>query len=196
MPPDLFDAILMAGLPVAAITFALFAWAYRTGKVIPRDEWLDSTDQDLDNMGEELSDEIFGSLGSSSAPGASDLTGTKSSNGYIMDKWVEFGGGYYGLMTTLTFFHLELQELLGLGEIFEKLGDVEAFIHALLQFGLQLFLDAIMNMVNAFMWWNHWATELPIPDGSGFLWLGVSYGGYLAGEWLAGFFRREPPTAL
>jgi hypothetical protein len=172
MPPDLLNAILIVGLPVMAITFVLFAWAYYTGKVIPADDVLEDTEQQIDEM-------------------MDDLPEHKKSGNFIMDKWFEFGGGYFGLMMLITFLHLEFMEILDLGSQLAGIDSVSSLVNSLIQISIQLMIESFMNFINAFMWWNHWSRELPIAEGSGVLWLGVSYVGYVFGEWLAGFFKGK-----
>lgn len=179
MPSDVFNAILYAGLPILAITFLLFSLAYYTGFIIPNDDFLEETQAELDEIDRELRDDLI-----------DEKDEDKNRPGhYVMHKWFEFGGGYYGLMVLITFFHLEFMEVLELGSTLLNVDGVESFIEAILQFIIQLAVESIMNVVHAFTWWIHWSQQLPI-SGSGFLWIGVSYLGYLAGEWLARFFKK------
>ena len=176
MSMELINAGLYAGLPVLAITFLLFGCAYYTGFLVPRDEYLEEDQEQLEDVDMDYPD---------------DLNVDKKFGNFVMDKWFEFGGGYFGLMVLITFFHLELKEIVKLGSTLLGVHGVGTFVQAIVEFLIQLVIESFMNVIHAFTWWVHWSKELSISEGSGIMWLGASYVGYLAGEWLAGFFKKR-----
>ena len=88
-------------------------------------------------------------------------------------------------MTLITFIYLEFIDILELASTLTGITGVESFIKAILEFLLQLVVESMTNFINALIWWSKWDDILPIGEGAGVYWLGISYLGYLAGEWLA-----------
>lgn len=166
MNQDIVDAVLLAGIPLLIISFMLFAWGYKTNKIAPEEETPDQVESDPDDLTKKITEE------------------PKTGN-FIFDKWFQFGGGYYGVMCMITFLHLELGELIELGTQLYNATGLGSLIQLLIQSAIQLFLESILNLINAFLWWNHWANILPIPAGRGFTWLICSYVGYSVGQFLA-----------
>ena len=163
MNQTIIDAILLAGVPLSIISFILFAWGYKTNKIPPEKTANDDYEYDPDELTE-------------------DRTEQPKTGNFIFDNWFQFGGGYYGIMSLITFLHLELNELLELSTKLFDATNVESFIQLLMQSVMQLFLESMLNFVNAFLWWNHWANNLPVPAGQGFTWLICSYIGYVIGQ--------------
>ena len=162
---EILTAIVLAGLPVMGISFAIYAWAYYSGTL-----------KRYDNLMEEVGQEIKDTFKEPEEP--------KKEN-YVLDKWVEFGGGYYGLMALITFVYLELLDILDLASDLTGIPNVGSFIQVMIEFLIQLIIESFTNLINALMWWSKWGDTLPIGEGAGLYWLGISYLGYLAGEWLA-----------
>lgn len=90
-----------------------------------------------------------------------------------MDKWLFFGGGFYGTMAFATFLAIEFGQIVGffgklldltLSQVFSKIG-----IDLLVKF----FIDAIMNMVDAFIWFIYWPKHIDMQNG--WVWLIASY---------------------
>jgi hypothetical protein len=73
--------------------------------------------------------------------------------------WASRGGGYYGLVTALTFVYLEGMDLAvdlsGLGRISFGLG-------WLISFFVGAFVDALVNGITAALWPLHWVGKLGV----------------------------------
>lgn len=111
------------------------------------------------------------------------------SDNRVLDKWLYFGGGFYGLMAFITYFYIEI------GEILAFLGKLAAMklseLWSQVSFDLlvDLFIEAIQNLIDAFVWFNYWDGEIIMKNG--WYWLVAAYLGYILGAQLA---QREPFT--
>lgn len=103
---------------------------------------------------------------------------------YMVEKWMWFGSGFYGLAGLWTFTVIEITDVLRVianpSLILDSLDD--GLIAAL----VALVVNQFSNLVTAFIWFGYW------PDEGTIIWLLVAYAGYWIGEELA---RRgkEPP---
>ena len=169
---ELFQAILQAGLPVAVASYLLVWWALRHG-------YLDS----VSNMKEVEKGFRQYSMDKTD----SEKTDERRLNP-VHNKWLKFGGGFYGVVALLTYAVVEL------GEIKDFVARYDGLVGLIskLSIGLviEFFIDAIMNFVVAIAWPAYW-----IGDIAGeyiWVWLLVAYGGYWAGIRLAlQQFNRE-----
>ena len=88
-----------------------------------------------------------------------------------------FGGGFYGTMAVLTYTLIEAVEI---WQFLVGLADPSTWINKI---GFDLFieflLNSIINLVAALVWFNTLPEYIIINNG--FIWLGASYLGYLAG---------------
>lgn len=154
---DIVKAFFIAFLPLAVLTFVVAYISYRNGEVTPeqdeKDEW---------DMSGQFDDD-------------------RPSNNYLHQKWMSFGGGYYGLMAFLTLIYIEGLELFGLYQIRDQLPELIAALDR--DAVIDIFTDQIMNMVDAFVWFQFWPDIIRM--GNGWTWLGLSYAGYSVGRWLA-----------
>lgn len=95
--------------------------------------------------------------------------------------WVEYGGGFYGLIAVLTLLWVEGKEVLdfladhsSLSQLFQA--DIVGRV-------INLMIDAIMNAVMAFAWPAYWLAE--IHSRHVWVWFLAAWLGYLAGKQLA-----------
>ena len=162
MISDAFLALLFAGIPTFAITFVLMSWAYSRGVV---DEVSDNKDNDMGS-----------DLGFDSSQDT-DCDQAKTGNP-LLDKWITFGGGYYGLMALCTYFHVEALEIMDFLVQFQGIQD---FINTVSSDMLIAFLvNSLTNFITAFVWFQYWPNIFTI--GNGWVWIGVSYGGFYLAE--------------
>lgn len=109
-----------------------------------------------------------------------DLESHPSSNykDFLANKWLSFGGGFYGLVAVLTYIIVEAQEIFdilnmpGEGDVFSGIG-----IGMLVRF----FIDSLMNFITAIAWPAYWMNTGQAPFWQWFL---AAYGGYVAGKTL------------
>jgi hypothetical protein len=171
---DIVQALLIAGLPIAVLAFLMTYLSYRNGDIEPeddqKDEWGLSADwDDIDGM----------------------LDDDRPSNNYVHKKWLSFGGGYYGLVALLTLVFIEGRELYNLFLIREQLPELLAAPdrHAV----AEIIESQVMNMVDAFIWFQFWPNEIEMRNG--WVWLGVSYAGYYSGNRLSKYALKAHRSA-
>lgn len=90
-----------------------------------------------------------------------------------MDKWLFFGGGFYGTMAFATFLAIEFGQIVG---FFGKLFDLtwsQVFSKIGINLLVDFFIEAIMNMVDAFIWFIYWPKHIDMQNG--WVWLIASY---------------------
>lgn len=95
----------------------------------------------------------------------------------LYNKLLFFGGGFYGTMALFTYMIIEVAEILA---FFGKIIDVTHWQFTFsIQFLVDLFVNSIMNIVAAFIWFQ----TLPkyVDVNNGFIWIAAAYLGYLGG---------------
>lgn len=94
---------------------------------------------------------------------------------FMENKWMRFGGGFYGITALTTFGLIEL------GELLNFIGNVSAisdmFNEGVIHFLVNILLSQIQNFVTALVWFAYWADG----DRSILIWLGTAYISYLLG---------------
>ena len=88
----------------------------------------------------------------------------------LQKKFLKFGGGFYGILTLITYLHIEIYQLIQFVGNFSGFdGMIDSGIVSLI---IGFIVEAIMNLITAFMWPVYWFKYLPI--GSFWVWLIVS----------------------
>lgn len=161
------EAMIKLGLPVLLLTWVVYAWLYREGKLE-----IHATRRDVD--------------ASLKAMKKNRKSVKQEHNNFLLDKWLWMGGGFYGLTALWTLFVVEILDF------FKFLANFSDFIK-LLQEGpgaviSTLITNQIANLVSAFLWFTYWA------DGISFTWIIIAYFGYLAGIQLAKQYQNPKLT--
>ncbi|NNJ71794.1 MAG: hypothetical protein HKP09_01295 [Enterobacterales bacterium] len=165
MSEELINAILYSGIPIFLVTLVLSYWAASQG-LDDTEEQSDAT-KNLSTADEETKPETSK---------AEHIVPKNKAGNVLHEKWVQFGGGYYGVMALCTYLHIELLEISQALADFESVQD---FIQSVnVDFFVNLFISAIMNMIAAFMWWSHWPKILPIVQPV--IWLVCTYAAYVS----------------
>ena len=105
----------------------------------------------------------------------------------VHNKWLYFGGGYYGLMALTTYVHAEFFEVYDFFSNFTSFSDfiekisISAIIH--------LVIESFLNLIHAFLWFFYWPKVFVMQNG--WIWLCGSYAGYYIGKYLAHKFDIE-----
>jgi hypothetical protein len=95
----------------------------------------------------------------------------------LYNKLLFFGGGFYGTMALFTYLIIEVVEII---KFLSKIIDVTHWHFTFsIQFLVDLFINSIMNIVAAFVWFQ----TLPeyVDVNNGFIWIAAAYLGYLGG---------------
>jgi hypothetical protein len=153
-------AAFKAGLPVALASYALTWWALRN-------DYLDSV-VDIDELEKQIKQQ------------SKDKKNRKQADP-VHNKWLKFGGGFYGVVAMLTYIVVELGEIRDFFLQFEGIG---AFFSGIsISLLIDLIIDSFMNFVVAIAWPWYWMGDIAGPHI--WVWFLVAYGGYWAGTRLA-----------
>jgi len=168
---DVLEAIFVLGLPVATLSWFLIRRLRLKGHI--------SADSTVGEKREHLTK--LKSDWKADAP---------ESPGFLEQRWMKFGGGFYGITATTTFFMIEA------GELWQFLlnlpGTDGLFKGGLIDFIVGVIINQIQNFISAFIWFGYW-----VDDGDFLLvWLLVPYGAYLLGLAAAEKSLREMQTQL
>ena len=148
---EILKALFLAGIPVALISYYFVS---KTTSKMPLKA----------SKSKEMTQELK-AVQLHSKPEENKLTSM------LHQKWLKFGGGFYGLLAFITYLHIELYQVIeflqnfnGFADFIENIGFVMI---------LNFFIEAIMNLVTAFVWPIYWTKFLPI--GSLWVWIFVSF---------------------
>jgi len=159
-------ALAMAGPVVFLFSFVLAWWGLQRG-MFSESGGVEALDRDLKAMGK--------------------LKGDARPRGNpVHEKWLQFGGGFYGVVGLITYSWVEA------GEIMELLGSLRTLV---LQFDISIlvnfFVDSFKNFITAIAWPAYWMSRLA--SSQPWLWFIAAYAGYWAGVRVAQtvFARRS-----
>lgn len=116
-------------------------------------------------------------------------TDMKGSRHLIVNKWLYFGGGFYGLMALMTYVVIEVREIVGFVVNLFDLNWSQLWSSMSIDLLVDLLVQAIMNLVDAFVWFRYWADEIDMRNG--WYWLIAAYLGYLLGARIAEKYPRK-----
>jgi hypothetical protein len=170
---EVFWAIVMVGVPIAAFTLAIIWWALQHGHL---QETLDTG---------ALRGEIKAmSKKNKAKKGRSDLHP-------IQKKWAKFGGGFYGIVAFFTYIVVEVYEII---TVISGFGGFIDFLRALdIGVIIGMLVDALMNFITAMVWPFYWMQR--IETDQTWVWFVVAYAGYWLGLRLAQHFYRRRSVA-
>lgn len=101
-------------------------------------------------------------------------------SGLLTAKWVEFGGGFYGLVAVLTYIIVEAQEVI---ELFSSEGGImEAISNIGIGTLINFFIESLMNFITAITWPVYWMGE---GQAEFWQWFLAAYAGYFVGQSMA-----------
>ena len=168
-------ASLYAGIPILIITYLLVSRAIVSNRL---DDFSDTKSFNLamKNMSKQYKAD-------------KKNNDVSSKNNKVLNKWLYFGGGFYGLMALITYFYIEIGEIFDfIGKLFQL--NLSQFLSQVsINLLVDMLINAIRNLVDAFVWFNYWDGKIVMKNG--FYWLIAAYVGYLLGAQIA---KREPFT--
>lgn len=153
---EFLEALLKAALPTAVATFAMVYWALLNGYLSETSDH-DALKKELGSMRKNKSEE--------------------SSGGFLHQKWLKFGGGFYGVVALMTYAVVETREISDFIANFE--GIRHFFNTVSINLFVDLFINSLMNFVTAISWPAYWLQE--IDRQHAWVWFVAAYLGYLAG---------------
>ncbi len=99
----------------------------------------------------------------------------------MMSKWVDFGGGFYGVMAVLTYVVVEFREVV------DFMTSEETVVATLTSLGIgdlvNFFINSLMNFITAIAWPAYWIRK--VEGHSVWVWFVVVYFGYVCGQFFA-----------
>ncbi len=85
----------------------------------------------------------------------------------LRKKFIKFGGGFYGILALMTYLHVEFNQFI---DFFKNFTSITDFIDSIgFKMLINFFIEAVMNLVTAFIWPVYWSNKLPV--GSLWVWL-------------------------
>lgn len=178
---ELFHALVFAGLPVALASFFLFSWYLRRrhGEALASLKEVERELKREQKARAKREKDRKRALGAVLAEGAH--FSREGQLDLVHNKWLKFGGGFYGVVGLLTYAVVEL------GEIWDFLRGFESVWSLISQFGVDmlvnLFVEALRNFIIAIAWPAYWLSN--IQTHYPWLWFLAAYAGYWGGARLA-----------
>jgi hypothetical protein len=194
---ELIAAIFKAALPVGLTSYGLVWWALRN-------DYLGAVDtlKDVEKGIQRLSKDNGKKKDkdrSKKARGQTDGEPTSSADSEIIEslphpgglqkgklspvhnKWLSFGGGFYGVVALLTYAVIEWDEIRGL---FAGLDGIAGFFQNI-SVGLLInfFIESLLNLITAITWPIYWLSN--VHSSHIWIWFIAAYGGYWLGARLA-----------
>ena len=167
---ELFKALIAAGIPVGVGSYLLTWWAMKH-------QYFGSVDsiKGLEKEVKRISKTKSGRK-NKKVSGGNEAAPRPVMNP-VHNKWLSFGGGFYGVVALLTYIVVELAEvrdfMANLGGFFQMLSNLS--IDLLIGF----IIDSVMNFVTAIAWPFYWINE--IRSSHIWTWFVAAYAGYWAG---------------
>ena len=149
-------AATMAALPVGVFTYLV---------VILAGKWAEDADEQTPNE-----------TSKSSSESSSEIPHVQRLGNMLHNNWVEFGGGFYGLMALLTW---AIQEVKQIYEIVSGITWFGNWISQAIDIFVTLIVESIMNAIEAFIWPVTWMDTIDSP--AIWIWFVAAYAGYYAG---------------
>jgi len=150
---DILKALVFAGVPVALFSYYLVMLTRGNGDAQLKANNATELKIELKNIATEDKDEesLYVKI--------------------LRKKFIEFGGGFYGILALMTYLHVEFNQLVDFIKSFTSLSD---FIDSIgFKMLINFFIEAMMNLVTAFIWPIYWIKILPV--GSLWVWVVVAF---------------------
>jgi len=157
---ELLEAAIKLGLPVLVLSWLLIHRLYQTGRI--------SKGADHKTVKSTLKQIKKGW-------GKED----NARSDFVQNKWMRFGGGFYGITAVATFILIEVSDALSFLWHFPGFG--ELFKGGLIDFIVGLLVNQFETFVSSFLWFAYWAGD----DQTLLIWIVAPYAGYLTGLNLA-----------
>lgn len=158
---DLLQAMIMLGLPLAALSWFMFSWLFSSGEIDREDnhKTISTRLKKLKKLKKSIEKQ------------------EKQNTHYVYDKWMAFGSGFYGLAGLWTFAVIEISQFFSF--IFNFPGFAQLFEDGIIGFIISLLLNQLGNFISACIWFTYW------PADSILIWILVAYLGYWVGVEMA-----------
>ncbi len=156
---EFVEALIRAGLPVALLSFVLVYWSLHRGHLTETSS-MKALKQELKQLRKNKKERA--------------KTGDPLHN-----KWMKFGGGFYGVIAILTLIVIEWSDVKQL-----SLNGLQAIIDDIgIGLVIDLVIESFKNFITAMIWPLYWMDE--IDTNRIWLWFIAAYAGYSGGTNLA-----------
>ena len=164
---EVFWAMLIVGVPVAAFTLAMVWFALQRGYL---QESLDTKALQREIKTLSRNDKKVRKEG-----------GDVPKQHPVQKKWMKFGGGFYGIVAFFTYIVVEVIEIstmiINFGGFFDFLKQLDIGII------IDIFVQALTNFISAMVWPMYWMNR--IETDQTWIWFVIAYAGYWLGIKLA-----------
>lgn len=180
MVREIFRALLLAGVPVAVTSYLLIWWALKN-QYLQGASNLKEVEIHFKGLSKARSRKRKEEKRRRKKGGSSLDTEPHQQESHKMNpvhnKWLSFGGGFYGVVGLLTYAVVEL------GEIRDFITQFDGLLSLLSDITLELFIgffiNSIMNFVVAIAWPAYWLSN--IRSDYIWIWFVIAYAGYWVG---------------
>ena len=172
---EIVRAVIYGAIPVALFTFLILQWSIASGRLSRFDsrENLHRQYKKHSKAARKTKKDSVAGLEDDERP----LFHKRTAGDLFHNKVTFFGGGFYGTMAVLTYVLIEAIEI---WQFLIGLVDPSTWINKIgLNLIIEFLVNSLTNLVSAFVWFNTLPEYIRIDNG--FIWLGASYLGYLAG---------------
>jgi len=172
--------LLKSGIPIAVFSFTLVGWALRqdylggANSLDEYEQWKKAekenrkAEKKLRKQNKRNPEPTAGVESVAEAPPAA-----KKNFDWLHSKWMEFGGGFYGVVAFFTYVLVELGEIRDFMVNFSDL-----FRGELISMIVRFFVASLQNFVTAIAWPAYWLQRI---HGDQWLWVIGAYAGYWLG---------------
>lgn len=172
---ELLRVVFFAAVPVCIISYLLISGAKRKQRLATF-----YTKKDLDAAHKQMLSDYKKNKKQANSEHKKQL---------VLNKWMYFGGGFYGLMALSTYAVIEVKEVYAYCIKLFDLNWSQVFSSFSISMLVDLLVNAILNIVDAFLWFIYWPKHVHMMNG--WYWLLAAYLGYLLGAKLVQAFPRN-----
>lgn len=171
---EIIEALFAVALPLGILSYLLVSWSLKTGRL--------SGEGDYKSQRAEMK----------ALRKSRKIKGAKTKNP-IHNKWLRFGGRFYGAVGLYTFLIIEIREVVDFINGYES---VEATLStlgnaSLISTVISFFVNSLLNFIWAIAWPGFWAGE--VKGANILVWLALAYGGYRLGMIIARKAKNNAP---
>ncbi len=184
MVEELSRALFFAGVPVAAISYLLTWWALKK-QYLHGETTLKGVESHFKSVSKARSrrkkeKKEWRKKGVAEHVAEPDKQEIQKMNP-VFEKWLSFGGGFYGVVGLLTYAVVELGEI---SDFFNRFDGVSSLISDITpNLFIGLFINSITNFIVAIAWPVYWLRD--IHSDHIWIWFVIAYAAYEAGTRLA-----------
>ena len=162
---EITEAVFGAAVPLGILAYLLFSWSYKSGRL----------------------ERASGPKAHKEELRALKKNKKAKTRNPVHNKWMKFGGGFYGAVGLYTFLVIEIREVIDFAQGYEGMDAMMATMGntSFVDLAINFFINSFKNFIAAIAWPGYWPSE--IDTNNIWLWGLIAYGGY----WLGLQFARR-----